>query len=402
MRYRVPAAALLFACVGLLGCEEKKPGGTTPAAAPDAGTAAQPAAAADKESAEVILFGEVGSMTGSEATFGESTHKGILLAVKELNDAGGVIGKKLQVKSLDDQGKPTEAATATQKLIVQDQVHVILGEVASSRSLAMAPIAQSNGVPMISPSSTNPKVTEGKDYVFRVCFIDPFQGTVMAKFAKDDLKLSKVAVLRDVRNDYSVGLANFFSEHFQKLGGTVVADQSYSAGDIDFKAQLTAIRSAAPEAIFVPGYYTDVGLIARQARELGIKVPLLGGDGWESHKLFEIGGDALEGSYFSNHYAVEDPSPRIQKFITDYKAAYGEVPDSLAALGYDAAKIAADAIGRAKSLKGSAIRDALAQTKDYPAVTGVITNNQDRNAVKPAVVLKVTGGKAVYQTTIAP
>lgn len=381
MRLRILALSAL-----LIGTACSKP-------APDSGASS---------SASEIVFGEIGSLTGQEATFGVSTHNGIMLAVKELNAQGGVNGKTIRVVTYDDQGKPTEAAAATTKLIVQDKVHVVLGEVASSRSLAMAPIAQSNSVPMISPSSTNPKVTEGKDYVFRVCFIDPFQGAVMAKFATQELKLSRFAVLRDVRNDYSVGLSDVFSSSVTSLGGSILVDQSYSAGDIDFKSQLTAIKAANPEAIYVPGYYTDVALIARQARELGITVPMMGGDGWDSEKLFEIGGDALEGNYFSNHYAPEDPNPRIQKFVADYRAAYGGTPDALAALGYDAAMVAAAAAGRSKSLKGTDLRDAIAQTAGHEGVTGMITLGPDRNAVKPAVVLKIAGRKAGYVATVAP
>jgi branched-chain amino acid transport system substrate-binding protein len=303
---------------------------------------------------------------------------------------------------MDNQGKPDESATAVTKLITQDKVFAVLGEVASSRSLAMAPIAQQYQVPMVSPSSTNPKVTQVGDYIFRVCFIDPFQGTVMARFSLDTLKLKKVAILRDVKNDYSVGLADFFSDTFQKGGGEVVIDQSYSAGDIDFKSQLTAIRSKNPQAIFVPGYYTEVGLIARQARELGVKVPLMGGDGWDSPKLTEIGGKAVDGSYFSNHYSSEDKSPHIQSFIAAYKAAYGEIPDGLAAMGYDAMKVFADAVSRSTLLSREAVKNALSQTKDYQGVTGKISIDGERNAIKSAVVLKVDGGNFKYQTTIAP
>ncbi len=349
-----------------------------------------------------IVIGEVGSMTGSEATFGTSTHNGIELAVKQINAVGGVKGKKLRIVSLDDQGKPEEAATAVTKLITQDKVTAILGEVASSRSLAMAPIAQQYKIPMITPSSTNPKVTEQGDHIFRVCFIDPFQGTVMAKFALETLKLKKVAILRDVKNDYSVGLADYFTETFKKGGGEIVVDQSYSAGESDFKSQLTAIRGKAPEAIFVPGYYTEVGLIARQAKELQINAPLLGGDGWDSPKLKEIGQDAINGSYFSNHYSEEDKSPNVQDFISKYKEAFGVVPDGLAAMGYDAAKVLADAMTRAPSLASKDIRDAIAATKDYSGVTGKITIDAMRNAVKSAVVLKVDGGVFKYQTTINP
>lgn len=371
-----------------MGCKKKAPTDGSSATATTAG--------------DVIRIGEVGSMTGSEATFGISTHNGVDLAIRQINAAGGIKGKKLEVIALDDQGKPEEAATAVTKLITQNGVTAILGEVASSRSLAMAPIAQQHGIPMITPSSTNPKVTQIGDFIFRVCFIDPFQGHVMAKFAAENLKLKKVAILRDVKNDYSVGLANFFSETFKKAGGEIVIDQSYSAGDMDFKSQLTAIRAKAPEAIFVPGYYTEVGLIGRQARELGLKVPLMGGDGWDSPKLKEIGGEALNGSYFSNHYSAEDKAPHVQEFISKYKEAFGVIPDGLAAMGYDAAKVLADGMTRAKSLNPADIKAALAETKDYQGVTGKITIDGERNAVKSAVVLKVDGGDFKYQTTINP
>jgi len=360
-------------------------------------------ASASAFAAEPIKIGEVGSMTGSEATFGISTHQGIELAIKEVNSAGGVHGRQLQVISLDDQGKPEEAATAVTRLISQDKVIALLGEVASSRSLAMGPIAQKNKIPMVTPSSTNPKVTEIGDYVFRVCFIDPFQGQVMAQFALDNLKYKKVAILRDVKNDYSVGLANFFTERFKQGGGEIVIDQSYSAGDIDFKAQLTAIRQKKPEAIFVPGYYTEVGLIARQAKNLGIKATLMGGDGWDSPKLTEIGGGAMDNAYFSNHYSSEDTSPQVQQFIEKYKKAYGSVPDGLAAMGYDAAMVLIDAMKRSPAaLKTSDIRAQLAGTKDFQGVTGKITIDDKRNAVKSAVVLKVSKGTFKYETTIKP
>jgi len=391
-RRALSAAAVLLT---FAACEQKK---SAPSAAPAAGQgSAAPGA--------TIWFGHVGSLTGQEATFGDSTDKGIKLAVDELNSKGGVKGKQVDLKTYDDQGKPEEAALAATRLITQDKVTVLLGEVASSRSLAMAPIADANKVPHITPSSTNPKVTKDgektRPYVFRVCFIDPFQGTVMAKFAKEK-GIKKVAILRDVGNAYSVGLADYFLSKFKDLGGTIVNDQSYKAGDQDFKAQLTAIKPKAPEAIYVPGYYTDVALIARQARELGIKVPLMGGDGWDSAKLFEIGGQAIEGSYFSNHYSPDDPSPRIQDFIKRYKARYGAVPDSMAATGYDAAMVAGDAISRAKDMTGEAIAEAIAATKDFPGVTGVITLDKDHNAVKSAVVLEVKGGKAVYVATVTP
>ncbi|HKQ84518.1 MAG TPA: ABC transporter substrate-binding protein [Steroidobacteraceae bacterium] len=349
-----------------------------------------------------IVVGEFGSLTGGTATFGQSTHNGVTMAFEEINAAGGVLGKKLKVLVEDDQSKPEEAATAVTKLISQDRVVAVIGEVASSRTLAAAPIAQANKVPLISPASTNPRVTQVGDYIFRVCFIDPFQGAVMAKFAGNSLKLKKVAILYDVRNDYSVGLRNFFSETFKGLGGAIIGEQSYSEGDSDFRAQLTQLKSLGPEAIYVPGYYTEVGTIARQARELGLTVPLMGGDGWDSPKLTEIGGQAIEGSYLSNHYSVDDPSPAIQKFVTAYKTKYGVVPDALAALGYDAAYVLADAMKRAGSTDGAKVRDAIAATARFVGVTGTINIDKDRNAVKPAVILKVAGGKFEYVETIAP
>ena len=358
-----------------------------------------------------ILIGHYGSLTGATATFGQSSQKGIEMAVEAINASGGVLGKKLRVIVEDDQGNPIEAQTAVTKLINKDRVVAVLGEIASSNSLAAAPVAQQNRIPMISPGSTNPKVTAVGDYIFRVCFIDPFQGLVMAKFATNTLKVKNVAVLRDIKSDYSVGLANFFVENFTKMGGTIVTDISYSQGDKDFNAQLTAIKDKNPEAIFVPGYYTEVGLLARQARKLGIKVPLLGGDGWDSSKLWEIGGDALNGCYYSNHYSVDDPSPILQKFVADFKAKYkgtsDTIPDAMAALGYDAALILADAMKRANSTKPDSVRDALAQTKGFMGVTGNTTLDENRNAVKPAVVLEVVvdgkgNGKNVFKETVSP
>jgi len=255
---------------------------------------------------------------------------------------------------------------------------------------------------MVSPSSTNPRVTEVGDYIFRVCFIDSFAGAVMARFAAGSLKLTRVALLVDIRNDYSIGLATYFREQFKKLGGQILAEQSYSEGDSDFHAQLTQLKAVNPEAIYVPGYYTEVGTIARQARELGIKAPFLGGDGWDSPKLWEIGGEALNGSYFANHYSVDDPNPAVQRFVGDYRARYKAVPDALAALGYDAARILADAMRRAGSTAGEKVRDALAVTKDFPGVTGKITLNADRNPIKPAVMLRIENGRFVYVETLNP
>lgn len=393
--YAVVAALALVSWA----CEKKAEKPAEPQQ-PATGAAAQ--GGATPAPANTLLIGEVGSLTGSEATFGISTKNGIDLALAQANAEGGVNGKKVEVRVYDDQGKPEEAASAITRLITQDQVVLVLGEVASSNSLAMADKAQAAKVPMITPSSTNPKVTEKGDYIFRVCFIDPFQGLVMAKFARENLKLDNVVVLQDNKSDYSLGLSEVFTKSFQKMGGKVTQTESYSKGDTDFRAQLTALKRGNPQAIYVPGYYSDVGLIARQAQQLGLKVPLLGGDGWDSEKLYELGGSAINGSYFSNHYSPQNPSPLTQKFIEDYKKQYGVVPDSLAALGYDAAKVAVAALRNAKDLSGPAVRDAIAQTKDFPGVAGNITLDSNRNAVKPAVVLQVRDGKAEYVTSIDP
>jgi branched-chain amino acid transport system substrate-binding protein len=349
-----------------------------------------------------IVIGEYGSLTGSDATFGQSTHEGILLAVDEINAAGGIQGKTLRVISMDDEGKPEEAALVVTKLITEENAQVILGEVASSRSLAAAPICQQHQIPMISPSSTNVQVTQVGDYIFRMCFIDPFQGQVMADFAMGRLKAKTAAVFRDQKSDYSMGLADAFIKRFKAKGGVIVTDQSYVAGDIDFKSQLTSIRGKNPNVIFVPGYYTEVALMAKQARELGVKVPLLGGDGWDSAKLFEIGGDALDGCYYSNHYSSESKEPKVVDFVKKYQARYQHSPDALATLAYDATGFLGAALQKAKSFGGPDIRDALAATKKYSGVTGEIALDADRNPIKPAVVLKIEGGKASYVTTVKP
>ena len=398
---RSALAAVLTSCaLALVGCEKKA---SAPTSGASGGTATAPASGGTPGvTADTILLGEVGSLTGSEATFGISTRNAIELAINEVNAAGGVKGRKIEVRVYDNQSKPEEAAQAANRLINQDNVLLILGEVASSNSMAMAEKAQPAKVPMISNASTNPKVTEIGDYIFRVCFIDPFQGYVMAKFSHDNLKLNKVAVLRDLGSAYSQGLADVFERKYTEMGGKIVARETYTKGSTDFRSQLTAIKRESPDAIYIPGYYNDIGLIARQARELGITATLMGGDGWDSEKLFELGGSAVEGSYFSNHYSPDDPNPRVQKFIASYKKAYGSVPDSLAALGYDAAMVAVDAIKRAPSFDRAAIRDAIAQTKNFHGVTGSITLDEKRNATKSAVVLQVGKGQTKYVDTIAP
>jgi len=350
-----------------------------------------------------IVIGEYGSMTGGQATFGVSTHNGIMLAVDEINVAGGVNGRKLKVLTEDDQSKAEEAANTVTKLISQNNVVAVLGEVASSSSLAAAPICQSNKVPMITPSSTNEKVTEVGDYIFRMCFIDSYQGEAMANYLAKDLNIKAAALLIDVKSDYSTGLAANFKKTFLANGGRITLEQSYAQGDSDFRSQLTSIKASNPGAIFIPGYYNDIGQIAIQARDLGMTMPLAGGDGWESPKLIEIGGKALEGSFYSNHYYVEDPAPAVRDFVQKYQERFGAKPDSLAALGYDSARVLADAIKRAGTTDGPKLRDAIASTKGFAGVTGTINLGPDRNPIgKKLVILEVKNGQLSLKAAVDP
>ena len=349
--------------------------------------ACQPGGGGDK-----VKIGVFMSMTGDTANFGISSTNGIKLATDEINAAGGINGKQVELDVQDDRSDPSEAATIVTKFVTQDGVHAILGEVASSRSIAAAPIAQNAKIPMLTPSSTNPEVTKKGDYIFRSCFIDPVQGAAIAQFAARTLGKKRAGIMVDRKNDYSTGLEKFISATFIKLGGEMVVTQSYQAGDQDFNAQLTSIKGSNPDVIFVPGYYGDVALIAKQARDKGITVPFVGGDGWDAKQLYDIGGKALNGSFFSNHYSPYDTDPKVQKFVNDYKARYGAIPDALAATAYDAAHIMFDAIKRANSLDGKAIRDALAATKDFPGVTGIVTFNANRDAVKPIVMIEIKDG----------
>ncbi len=350
-----------------------------------------------------IKIGEFASLTGKEAAFGQSSHKGTLLAIEAINAAGGLLGKQIEFIYEDNRSTPGESATIAKKLITRDKVVALLGEVASGRSLEAAPIAQSNKIPMISPSSTNPKVTETGDYIFRVCFTDPFQGKLLAEFAKRTLKAQKVAIFSDVSAPYSVGLAQYFKEPFVTNGGQLSTEQKYTGGDKDFKAQLTAIKATGPDAIFVPGYYTDAGLIVAQARQLGINVPLFGGDGWEAPELLQIAGSALEGTYYSTHFSAENQDPKVQGFVAAYRAKYnGESPDAMAALGYDSAMVLADAIKRAGTTESAKLRDAIAATKDFDGLTGKTTLDAGRNATKSAVIITVKDNQFTYVETIAP
>jgi branched-chain amino acid transport system substrate-binding protein len=355
-----------------------------------------------KSDSNEIKIGQFASITGGNASFGVSSSQGVRMAFEEINAAGGILGKKINLVTEDDRSSPGEASTVVTKLINSENVAVVIGEVASSRTLAAAPIAQQNKIPLVSPASTNIKVTQVGDYIFRVCFIDPFQGTVMAKFAANTLKAKKVAIIQDNKSDYSIGLTEYFTKKFTGLGGEIVEVQVFSAGDKDFKAQLTSIKSKNPEVIFIPAYYAETSLIARQAKELGINVPLIGGDGWDSDALVKVAGTALEGCYFSNHVSVNDTSKFVQDFVAKYKLLYKETPDAMSVLGYDAAKIVAEAIKNSKTAKPEDIRNELAKIQNFRGVSGTITIDADRNATKPAVVLQIRGDKFVYVESVNP
>jgi branched-chain amino acid transport system substrate-binding protein len=352
-----------------------------------------------------ILVGMYGSLTGDGASFGQSSLAGTQLAVDEVNGAGGLLGgRRIRLLVEDDQSRPDEAANAVTKLITQDRVVAVLGEVASRRSLAAAPVAQRYQIPMITPASTNERVTEVGDFIFRVCFIDPFQGRVLAKFAFEDLKARRVAILRDIQQDYSVGLTDSIQKNFAGFGGQVLDPVSYSSGDADFRAILTQVRAQKPDAVFVTGYYPEAAIIVRQARELGMTMPLLGGDGWVGDSL-QNGREALNGTYLSDHYAADNPDPVVQTFVKAYRARFNGEPDSMAALAYDSVKVLADAITRAGTTDGPRLRDAIAQA-DVAGVTGRLKMNPQRNVDKPAVIQELVYANGtlrfVYKTTVNP
>ena len=361
-----------------------------------------PACKAERKNGQTgeIIVGEYGSMTGATASFGQSSHEGALLALEEINAAGGVLGRKIRLVSEDNRSDANEAVTAVQKLIARDQVVAVLGEVASKRSLAGAGVCQQAKVPMLSPASTNPTVTKVGDYIFRICFTDDFQGMVGGQFAlKRNWK--RAAVFTDVANDYSKGLTKAFRETYPAGGGQIVAEESYREGDNDFKPQLTKLKAANPDAIYLPGYYTDVGKILRQARQLDLNVPFFGGDGWDSPTTLQLG-KAADNCFFTNHYSPDDKRPEVQQFISAYQKRWGKVPDAMAILGYDGLRVLADAIKRAGSAEPKAIRDALATTKDFPGASGVITIDANRNARKPIVILGISGGKTTMVDAIMP
>jgi branched-chain amino acid transport system substrate-binding protein len=353
-------------------------------------------------SQDTIKIGEFGSLTGDNASFGTSQNNGVQMALEEINAAGGVLGKKIDLIVEDNETKQGETTTIVRKLISQDHVVAIIGEVASSKSLEAAPICQASKIPQIATAATNPRVTQTGDYIFRVCFTDDFQAVVIARFVLEKLKLNKIAFMTDVKQDYSVGLTNIAKDYLTKNGATIVKEQSYSSGDKDFRAQLTDLKAAAPDVIIITGYYPEAALIAKQARQFGIKATLVGGDGWDGSSLIPVGGKAIEGAFFSNHFSVEDTSPIVQTFVQKYKQKYNTVPDAFAALGYDAMKLLADAITRAGAPDPEKIRAAIQDTENFPGVSGKITIGKDRNAQKSAVIITIKDGAYKYAETIEP
>lgn len=356
-----------------------------------------------------IKIGVLDELTGGNATLGTSAANGAKLAIKEANAKGGVLGKQIQAVVADNKSEPSESANAMTKLAAQDKVVAVTGVFASSNAIAASSVAEASKMPFLAVGATNPKVTvdeksgKVKDYTFRVCFIDPFQGTVGANFVLNTLQMKKAVMLIDNSSDYSKGLGEFFKNAFTKGGGTVLGEEAYLQKDQDFKTILTKVQAMNPEVIYVPGYYEEVGKIVKQARELGITVPIIGGDGWDSPKLVEIASAAaLNNTYFTNHYSVEDKSPASQAFVEAYKKEYGQVPDALAVLGYDAANVLIDAIKRANSVEPDKIRAALAETKDFPAITGSTTLNDKHDAVKSAVIIEFKDGKQTYKATVKP
>lgn len=354
-----------------------------------------------------IKIGMVYELTGNTASYGTSAANGAKLAFKEINASGGVLGKQIQIVTADNKGEPSESANAMTKVITQDKVVAVTGFTVSSCGIAGSVVAEDNKIPFVAAATVNPKVTvdertgKVKAYTFRACFIDSFQGTVGANFALNSLKVKKAAILIDNSSDYSKGLSKVFRDVFSAGGGQIVAEEAYLQKDQDFKSTLTAIKAQNPELLYIPGYYEDVGKIVKQARELGMTIPILGGDAWDSPKLAELGGpQPLNNTYFTNFYSVEDKNPVSNAFIEAYKKEYGQLPDSMAAMGYDAANLLVDAIKRANSTESSKIREALAATKKFKSVSGDMDLNATHDAVRGVVIIEMKDGKQVYKETV--
>ena len=343
-------------------------------------------------------------MSGPIATYGQESVNGIKLALEKIN-VEGVHGKKVRVITEDNRGEPAESANAVRKLINVDKVHTVLGSVASSNTLAGAPIAQSARVPLLTPSSTNEAVTKKGEFIFRTCFTDNFQGAVMAKFARNSLNKSKALIIVDVASDYSQGLSKVFTRVFTEIGGTIIAGEyTYNQGDKDFRSLLRKVKRAAPEVVFLPGYYTEVGIMLQQARQMGLDMPFLGGDGWDSPKLQELAGpEGVKGNYISSHFSAGDNDPIVQNFVKEYQERFSEPPGAMAALSYDGILVLADAFKRAgPNPTHDMIRAALAETQGFVGITGAITIDENRNAKKSAVILETTASGMVFREKVSP
>ncbi len=352
---------------------------------------------------DAIKLGHYGSLTGKDAAFGVATRKGVLLAIEEINAKGGVLGRPLAYLVEDIQSKQGESATAVKKLISRDKVVAVIGANASANSLEAAPICQNSKIPMMAISSTNPRVTEVGDYIFRICFIDPFQGAVLAKFAHTSLKAKRVALLTAVNSPYSVGLSAVLRQDFTARGGEIIAEQRYNEGEKDFRAQLTALRPLKPDVIAITGFYAEAALICLQARALGIDVPFIGGDGWEAPQLIELGGKAVEGTYYSTYFSAENDAPEVRAFVKKFSARWNnETPEAVSALGYDAVYLIAAAMTKAGTTTGPTLRDAIAATKNFPGVTGQTTIDEKRNSAKAAVMLTVKNGRSLFFESVTP
>lgn len=364
------------------------------------------AAGAAPSHAKEIRIGLITPLSGDVKTFGESVRNSFLIAVEEANAKGGVAGMKIAWVVQDDKNDATEAANVANLLVNQHRVKAIVGSVTSKTSIPVSDIIQAGKVPTISPTATNPKVTvadgKRKDHMFRACFIDPFQGAVLAKFAQETLKKKSAAVLYDASNDYSKGIAEVFRDAFRKQGGSVAAFESYGKDDVDFSALLTKVKASGADVLFLPDYYNKVGLIAKQAREKGVKAQLIGPDGWDSPDLVKIAGPAIEGGYFSNHYSPDDKRPEVVAWVKKYKEKHGQVPDALGTLAYDATNMLLEAIRKAGSDDPKKIREALASMKDFQAVSGKSTMDRNGDCIKSAAILKIEGGKQTFVKMVNP
>lgn len=355
----------------------------------------------EKDDPNEIKVGAYLSLSGADSTFGTDTREGIELAVEETNAAGGVKGKRIRVIYEDDKSTTHEAVQKVRQLIDRNKVVALLGEVASSRSLAGGLIANTSKVPMITPSSTAVSVTKNRHWVFRSCFTDDQQGAVGARFIVEHLGRKRVGVFFAAQDPYSSGLARAFRAELRRLGGEIVVDKGYQKGETNFRTYLSELKAASPDVLFVPNYYNEMVLIARQAREVGIPGSMfVGGDGWDSSNLVEGAGAELEGAHFTNHYAPDVPWENSKKFVTAFAARYKHEPTSLTAQGYDSAKLLFDAIERAPETTPAAIRDAIAATKDFKGATGTMTMDDEHNANKPIVVVRIHDKKFVYATQI--